>query len=190
MPSFVLHLLFVTLLSSIVTVQCGLNSSTTVTLANGTEITVVDLVRRMQRDIMTFWVSHGRDTPYGGFHASLDRRGRPMPPTKKSLIQHARHLWAFSFPALTSSLPSSGPNSARMIADNAYAFMRTHMLDPKDGRWVFEVLRNGSNLTPNSGEQLWPAWQRYSGCQDFRGCIIRQGLHCMVSLEQDINWYS
>lgn len=44
-------------------------------------------VTDMSKSVFEFWLMHGPDTQFGGFHATLDRQGNPVNPTSKTIIQ-------------------------------------------------------------------------------------------------------
>jgi len=50
----------------------------------------------LQSSVVSFWLSRTWDESNGGCVASLDRSGNPVPASKKSVVQHAHHLWAVS----------------------------------------------------------------------------------------------
>lgn len=56
----------------------------------------IELVDAMAADMLAFWATHGPDLSYGGYHPTLARDGAPIEPSMKGLVQHSRHLWAFS----------------------------------------------------------------------------------------------
>jgi mannobiose 2-epimerase len=95
-------------------------------------------------DLVAFWKEHGPDRELGGFHGTLDREGRPKPPTDKGLVQQARHLWTFSMWHRRREATSE----VRALADGAYRFLVAHFRDPKDGEFVFKVDRAGKVVDP------------------------------------------
>lgn len=44
-------------------------------------------VTDMSKSVFDFWLQHGPDTQFGGFHATLDCQGNPIEPTSKTIIQ-------------------------------------------------------------------------------------------------------
>jgi mannobiose 2-epimerase len=100
-------------------------------------------------DSVRFWREHGVDRELGGFHGTLSRRGDPVAPTDKSLVQQARHTWTFSMwyerrePVV----------AVREIADHGYRFL-AHFRDERDGEFVYKVSREGKLVDPK--KQLYP----------------------------------
>jgi cellobiose epimerase len=90
---------------------------------------------------MDFWLEHGPDTTFGGFHGTLDRQGNPIAPTDKGLIQEVRQLWTLS------TWYERRERSARItaLADASYEFVRESFLDT-DGAFVFKVSRDGTRV--------------------------------------------
>jgi mannobiose 2-epimerase len=89
-----------------------------------------------------FWVEHGPDAAFGGFHATLNRQGNPITPEDKGLIQQARHLWMLS----TWYERREATAQAAALAESAYVFVRDSFLDAADGSFVFKVSRDGSRV--------------------------------------------
>ncbi|MBC7248687.1 MAG: AGE family epimerase/isomerase [Anaerolineae bacterium] len=92
-------------------------------------------------EIMAFWIKHGPDTRHGGFHGALDRRGTPLPSQPKSLVQHARFLWAFSAAYRVDPQPAY-----RQMADHAFSFLRERFYDPVRLGWYYLVSAEGLPL--------------------------------------------
>lgn len=49
----------------------------------------------MRKQTFNFWLLHGPDKQYGGFHATLDRQGNAISPTNKKLVQQVGQLLPF-----------------------------------------------------------------------------------------------
>jgi mannobiose 2-epimerase len=106
-----------------------------------------ELRRRLDLEalrVIAFWKEHGPDREFGGFHGTLDRKGTPVAPTDKGVIQTARHLWTFS---MLAARREKSPE-IRELADLAYRFLIDHFRDPKDGEFVFTVSRRGKLKNP------------------------------------------
>jgi cellobiose epimerase len=91
---------------------------------------------------LSFWLEHGPDTEFGGFHGTLNRQGNPIAPDDKGLIQQARHLWMLS----TWCDRRQETASVRALAQQTYAFFRASFVDTTDGGFVFKVSRDGSRV--------------------------------------------
>jgi mannobiose 2-epimerase len=96
----------------------------------------------LARRSMDFWLEHGPDASFGGFHGTLDRQGNPSTPDDKGLVQEARHLWTLS------TWYERREPSARIaaLADSTYAFIRRSFVDAADGAFVFKVSRDGRRV--------------------------------------------
>lgn len=46
-----------------------------------------DSIADMRKSLFQFWLQHGPDEQYGGFHGTVDRQGSPISPTNKTLVQ-------------------------------------------------------------------------------------------------------
>lgn len=99
--------------------------------------------------VIAFWKQHGPDREFGGFHGTLDRKGAPVAPTDKGVIQTARHLWTFSMLAAR----RGEDHETRALADSAYRFLIDHFRDRRDGEFYFTVSRQGKPL--NTKKQLY-----------------------------------
>jgi len=99
--------------------------------------------------VIAFWKQHGPDREFGGFHGTLDRKGAPVAPTDKGVIQTARHLWTFS---MLFARREGGPE-IRALADSTYRFLIDHFRDRKDGEFYFTVSRQGKPV--NTKKQLY-----------------------------------
>jgi cellobiose epimerase len=64
--------------------------------ASGRELALATRMDHIARTYAEYWLAHGPDSKFGGFHGFLNRQGEPEEPSAKSLIQQARHLWTFS----------------------------------------------------------------------------------------------
>ncbi len=101
-------------------------------------------LQSLSRKSADFWMQHGPDREYGGFHGTLDVDGSPVAPTDKGLIQQVRHLWSLSmWYAHKESTPE-----VRALADGAYSFVMKHFYDPASKEFAFKVNREGSILEP------------------------------------------
>ena len=60
------------------------------------ELTLARRMNHIAEQYAEYWLEHGPDREYGGFHGFLDRRGQPAEPSLKWLTQQSRHLWTFS----------------------------------------------------------------------------------------------
>jgi mannobiose 2-epimerase len=90
----------------------------------------------------SFWLQHGPDVQFGGFHATLDRQGNPIAPEDKGLIQQARQLW------MLSTWYERRESTPALLAqtEQVYGFFRRSFLDPADGGFVYKVSRDGSRV--------------------------------------------
>jgi cellobiose epimerase len=96
-------------------------------------------------DAIGFWLKHGRDEQFGGFHGTLNRFGEPIEPTHKGLVQQARHLWTFS--AYYWRVPEADVARRAAVkerADELFRFIVQHFLDPTDNEFYLRVDRQGN----------------------------------------------
>jgi mannobiose 2-epimerase len=99
---------------------------------------------------MAFWVEHGPDATFGGFHGTLDRAGNPTGPDNKGLVQQARQLWT-----LSTWYERRDPSAAiEELAEGQYDFLVEHFLDVADGGFVLTVSRDGSRVV-DARKQLY-----------------------------------
>jgi len=106
-----------------------------------------ELVTRMRRIAdaqFEFWIEHGPDREYGGFHGQLDRQGQPTGNGDKGLIQHSRHLWAFS----TWYERRDASQRVRTIARDLYQYIVTRFSDATADGFFRKVTRNGNVTEP------------------------------------------
>jgi mannobiose 2-epimerase len=94
---------------------------------------------KLAMDDWAFWKAHGPDREHGGFHGTLDRRGNPIPPTDKGLIQTARHLWSTS---LWYEKKERTPE-VKALSDDLYRFLMKRFYDGGAGEFHFKVSRSG-----------------------------------------------
>jgi cellobiose epimerase len=111
----------------------------------------IEMLRRriemLLEDALRFWLRHGHDDEYGGFHGTLNRFGEPIEPSHKGLIQQARHLWTFSACGRSLAAMSADRGAAiRGLAHSAFRFIVQHYLDPEDGEFFQLVDRQGTPL--------------------------------------------
>ena len=96
----------------------------------------------LARRTADFWLEHGIDASFGGFHGTLNRQGAAVAPDDKGLIQEARHLWSFS-----TWYERREPNQRIFdIASQTYAFIVESFVDPVDGGFFFKVSRDGNRV--------------------------------------------
>lgn len=99
---------------------------------------------------MAFWVEHGPDTAFGGFHGSLDRLGNPASPDNKGLVQQARQLWT-----LSTWYERRDPSpEIEALAASQYDFLVEHFVDAADGAFVLTVSRDGRRVV-DARKQLY-----------------------------------
>ncbi len=104
-------------------------------------------IELLLENAMRFWLSHGLDTEFGGFHGTLNRFGEPAEPSHKGLVHQSRHLWTFS--AYYSRIPqadASRKTAVKERADELFRFIVQRFLDPADGEFYFRVDRKGNPL--------------------------------------------
>lgn len=91
-----------------------------------------------------YWIEHGPDPQFGGFHGFLDRRGQPAEPSDKGLIQQSRHLWTFS------TLYDRREKSPRIegIARNLYRFIVDNFSNERADGFFRKVSREGKVVDP------------------------------------------
>jgi mannobiose 2-epimerase len=91
-------------------------------------------------DDWNFWRTHGPDRERGGYHGALDRRGKPVAPTDKGLIQQSRHLFTT---ALWYEKKEASPEIAALSHD-LYGFLTKHFYDPATKLFHLKVARGGA----------------------------------------------
>lgn len=114
------------------------------------ELALADRMDRISKAYAEYWLEHGPDREFGGFHGFLNRRGEPEAPTVKSLIQQSRHLWTFS------TWYERREPSARIeaIARSQYRFL-IEKFGTTDGRGFYrKVSREGTPVDPV--QQVYP----------------------------------
>ena len=92
----------------------------------------------LQGGILRFWLDHAIDRENGGMIGWLDRKGNPIPPGTKSLVQQARVVWTFS--AAYRQFPEPAYKEA---ATHTLRFLREKMLDKRNGGYFWLVNREG-----------------------------------------------
>src|SRR2546427_3192190 len=105
----------------------------------------------LRQDILKFWIDHDIDRQYGGIIGWLDRKGNPIPPGTKSLVQQSRVVWTFA-----ASYRRFPEPAYREVATHALKFLREKMWDAKHGgvywagepdRWKRPHERRGRTAT-------------------------------------------
>jgi mannobiose 2-epimerase len=99
---------------------------------------------------LAFWVEHGPDATFGGFHGTLDRFGNPIAPENKGLVQQARQLWMLS----TWFERRDPSREIRALAEEQYDFLVQHFVDAADGAFVLTVSRDGERVV-DARKQLY-----------------------------------
>lgn len=107
-------------------------------------------LRPLAERTLAFWVEHGPDAAFGGFHATLDRFGGPVAPDNKGLVQQARQLWTLS---TWYERRDQSPELA-VLAERQYEFLTEHFRDPADGAFVLTVSRDGARVV-DARKQLY-----------------------------------
>lgn len=101
-----------------------------------------DFQQVLDRNIQSFWLSHGLDEEYGGYLISYDREGQLVLPVRKSLVTQARQLWLHSRLARRGMRREENLRAARL----GFRFLTEKMWDPKFGGFYWEVDRDGTPL--------------------------------------------
>jgi mannobiose 2-epimerase len=89
-----------------------------------------------------FWLTHGVDWKYGGFHGKLDKSGNPSSPTSKFIIQQSRHLWSFS----EWYHDQEENHTVKDVCDMQFEFLKNKFLISSSGEFRSHVNRDGSPL--------------------------------------------
>jgi mannose/cellobiose epimerase-like protein (N-acyl-D-glucosamine 2-epimerase family) len=86
-------------------------------------------LRALRGGILSFWLKHGVDETYGGFHGTLERGGRVGKPADKGIVPQCRHVWAMSRAVLSGALPAgtADARAAEAAARSAWRFMVDHL---------------------------------------------------------------
>ncbi len=92
----------------------------------------------LRQDILKFWIDHAIDRQHGGIIGWLDRKGNPIPPGTKSLVQQSRVVWTFA-----ASYRRFPEPAYREVATHALKFLREKMWDEKHGGFYWSVERDG-----------------------------------------------
>jgi mannobiose 2-epimerase len=97
-------------------------------------------MRRIAEQNVEYWLIHGPDREFGGFHGFLGRQGEPLVPTDKGLLQQSRHLWTFS------TWYERREKSERIegIARNLVRFILDHFGDERGDGFFRKVDRAGN----------------------------------------------
>jgi cellobiose epimerase len=103
-------------------------------------VRIQERLDKLAMDDWSFWKTHGHDREHGGFHGTLDRRGKPIAPTDKGLIQTARHLWSTS---LWYQKKEPTPE-VKALSDDLYRFLMKHFYDAGAKEFHFKVSRSGA----------------------------------------------
>jgi len=93
----------------------------------------------LQQNILKFWVDHAIDRQHGGMLGWLDRKGNPIKPGTKSLVQQSRIVWSFS--AAYQMFPD---RAYKEVAAHTLKFMREKMWDTEQGGFYWLVDREGN----------------------------------------------
>ncbi len=92
----------------------------------------------LTQNILPFWSTVAVDHVHGGVHGSVDNELRVDPTTPRSAVLCARVLWTFSASAHALTEPSHLP-----AADDAYAYLVAHFIDPVHGGVFWSVDADG-----------------------------------------------
>ncbi len=93
----------------------------------------------LRQNILKFWIDHAIDRQYGGMIGWLDRKGNPIKPGTKSLVQQSRVVWSFS--AAYRMFPDP---AYKEVATHALKFIREKMWDAEQGGFYWLVDREGN----------------------------------------------
>lgn len=93
------------------------------------------------RDTLPFWLPRALDSDHGGYLTARDREGRLLD-DDKSVWQQGRFAWLLSTLYTTLEPREEWLEAARSGID----FLRHHCIDHQDGRFYFQVTRDGRPL--------------------------------------------
>lgn len=93
----------------------------------------------LQQNILKFWIEHAIDRERGGMIGWLDRRGKPIKPGTKSLVQQSRVVWSFS-----ASYRMFPEPAYKEVATHTLKFMREKMWDDEHGGFYWLLDRDGN----------------------------------------------
>lgn len=114
-----------------------MNSSTQEYLHN----LITQCREELLESVLPFWLEHGLDREYGGMLTCVDRDGTLMDGTKSVWFQ-GRAAYILSYVYNHVDPRPEYLAAAKSILD----FAEQHCVDPEDGRWYFEVTREGLPL--------------------------------------------
>ncbi|MDP1815686.1 MAG: AGE family epimerase/isomerase [Leadbetterella sp.] len=97
---------------------------------------------RNERDaILDFWTKNSLDLVNGGFIGKLDFSGKKHYSSIKGGVLNARILWTFS-----SACVATGNSIYKEIADNAFEYMKKHLIDHVNGGTYWSLDTSGNKL--------------------------------------------
>lgn len=97
---------------------------------------------RNERDaILDFWTKNSLDLVNGGFIGKLDFSGKKHYSSIKGGVLNARILWTFS-----SACMATGNSIYKEIADNAFEYMKKHLIDHVNGGTYWSLDSSGNKL--------------------------------------------
>jgi mannobiose 2-epimerase len=92
---------------------------------------------------LKWWLTHGPDKEYGGFHGKSLRDGKPDTlATSKNVTAQARHLWS-----LSAWQAAHAPDAeVKATAVSTYNFMADYMRDDEKGDFYWSTSRDGQTV--------------------------------------------
>ncbi len=91
--------------------------------------------------IAAWWMTHAQDPLYGGVYGKIDNDNKVVETAAKGAVLHSRVLWTFS-----AFYRTTGNMAYRQMAQKAYVFITTHLMDDSHGGLYWTVSRKGEPL--------------------------------------------
>ncbi|HLL96812.1 MAG TPA: AGE family epimerase/isomerase [Spirosoma sp.] len=95
-------------------------------------------LRQEHKDILAYWQRYAPDPKNGGFYGRVDYQNRPDPNADKGIVLNSRILWTFS-----AGLHHTQHEDYRATADQAFAAIQQHFIDPQYGGVFWSVSPTG-----------------------------------------------
>jgi cellobiose epimerase len=100
-------------------------------------------LRQEHKDILAYWQRYAPDPVNGGFYGRVDYQNRPDPNADKGIVLNSRILWTFS-----AALHHTQHNDYRATADQAFAAIQQHFIDPQYGGVFWSISPAGQPKQP------------------------------------------
>ena len=121
-------------------------------------------------NLLEFWATKCVDETHGGFIGRMDHFGQIDPKASKGCILNTRILWTFS-----AAYRTTGKDSYRLLAEQAYDYIRQYFWDPVNGGLYWDLDVTGTPVSTKK-QAYAQGFGLYAFSEFYRAAVSEESL--------------